>query len=157
MTALFSPDTSGAAETLIDLLSRQKSLYVDLSDLSRQQGGLIREGQTETLLTLLARRQGLVDELGTLAQRIAPYRTQIPEIAEAAPEGQRQLLRSLVADVQQLLEAIIAQDDQDRAQLAAARDAVRTESQRLTRTGTAMNAYRAARPPVASRLTDHQG
>lgn len=157
MTAILAHHAHGDAQTLIELLSRQKHLYQQLHSLSAQQAGLIEQSQTERLLSVLSQRQMLVDELSELARKISPYRSQIPAIAEAAPAVQRTVLRTLVAEVQELLQGIIEQDDKDRARLAAAKAGVQRDAGRVVRGGVALNAYRSAPGGVSPRFTDHQG
>lgn len=158
MTTQTLPPSAGEAAELIDLLTRQRGLYSELSALASQQADLIAQGQTEQLLSVLSKRQGLVEELGRINDQIGPYRGRIPEIAQALPEARRDELRGLVEQVQSLLKQIIERDEQDRRDLEAAKQQVGTQISQAVRGGAALNAYkqRPASTPGA-RFADHNG
>lgn len=153
-TTTFPP---GEAAELFELLGRQRDLYSELAGLSAQQSGLIADGEAEALLTVLSRRQSLVEQLGVINDQIGPYRGRVPQIAESLPGAQREALRSLVDQVQELLKSIIDQDDRDRAQLEAARTQVSDEATRAARAGVALGAYRQQPARPTARFADHAG
>lgn len=148
---------------LIDMLTRQRDLYRSLGGLSEKQQTIIAEGQTEQLLAVLSERQMIVDQLTQTNDAIAPLRGRMSEIAEAAPNDQREHLRGLVAEVQSLLESIIQRDEADRQTLESSKARVNQEIAKVNTAPAAINAYRAnayaktaVRPPAA-RFTDSRG
>ena len=141
-----SPSTS-EADQLLQLMSQQRDLYRSLHELSSQQQTVIAEGRTEDLLTLLSQRQRLVDQLTSINRQIAPLRDRMSEIAAAAPEALRQQLRSLVDEVQAMLQSIIDHDEQDRKALEASKAQVGKELAKVRTAPAAVNAYRASAGP----------
>lgn len=149
--------TSDEASLLIELLTQQRDLYLQLKSLSSQQAGLISQGQTEQLLEVLTHRQGLVESLNDINERLTPYRHRWASVARTLPEIRRTKLRNLVDEVQKLLGSIVEQDEADRRQLEAAQAQVGRELRQVTRAGNAVNAYRSPRPADPARFTDRQG
>ena len=147
---------SGAdAAALIEKLTQQRDLYVELMALGAEQAELIASGETERLLQVLARRQQHVARLGELNVELAAARQGVGELGP----GQRDQVNGLLAEVERLLEQIIAQDDRDRQQLASARDDVATQMRQATHAGKAVNAYAAgaAAGSAGARFTDGRG
>lgn len=140
-----SPDTTTQDECgqLIELLTAQRDLYRALDTLSGKQQDIIAHGQAEQLLGVLSERQVIVDQLTAINQNLAPLRSRMTEIADAAAEEKRQSLRSLVDQVQALLASIIARDDEDRQKLEASKAKVGKELSRVNTAPAAINAYRA--------------
>ncbi|MFP4144968.1 MAG: flagellar export chaperone FlgN [Phycisphaeraceae bacterium] len=147
------PDAAG----LIDKLSRQRDLYLQLKQLSDQQAGLIEEGQTEQLLSVLSQRQSLVDQLGGLTRQLAPLREAWPKLAGTLADDQRDRINGLLGEVELLLESIVQQDDRDRAKLSAAKQQVSSQLSQVSSAGQAVSAYQAAPKQQAPRFTDRQG
>ncbi|MEM8781681.1 MAG: flagellar export chaperone FlgN [Planctomycetota bacterium] len=146
------------ANTLVDLLTRQRDHYQQLKALSDQQQALVEAGQPERLLAVLGERQSHVEALTTLNEQLAPLRPRMSEVAESAPVDVRNTLRRLVDDVQELLETIIAQDEQDKQRLTQGREAVRQELGKISRTPAALSAYKHAAPQTRQpRFTDARG
>ena len=146
------------------MLTRQRDLYRSLDGLSEKQRVIIAEGQAEQLLAVLSERQMIVDQLTQTNDAIAPLRGRMSEIAEAAPEGQRDRLRGLVGEVQGLLESIIQRDEADRQTLETSKAKVGQELAKVNTAPAAINAYRAnayaktsAARPAAARFTDSRG
>ncbi len=145
------------AHTLVKLLTHQRDHYRQLKALSDRQQDLIHHGQAEQLLTVLGQRQGHVEALTTLNEQLAPLRPRMSQIAEDAQPEVRTHLRELVDDVQGLLEDIIQQDERDKSELSAGRDAVKQQLERTARTPAALSAYKVAAPSGAARFTDRRG
>lgn len=139
------PLSAGAPASLsrlIELLTEQRDLYQQLHELSARQQEIIAQGQTEQLLVVLAERQGLVDQLTTINKDIAPLRQRMGDLTAAAPEADKQRVRDLIDDVQNLLTTIIERDEADRRQLEASKAAVGAELRRTNTAPAAVNAYR---------------
>ena len=155
------------AQRLIDLVGQQRDLYRNLHQLSDQQQEVIAEGRTEALLELLSERQVIVDQLTAINRDIAPLRSRMSEIAQAAPESQRKQLRTLVDDVQAMLQSIIDRDEQDRKTLEASKAKVGQELARTRTAPAALHAYKTQRsagpgiplsaPAGTARFTDARG
>lgn len=160
MTAdLTSPLASrDEAGEVLGLLQKQRDLYRELKSHSDQQDELIATGATDRLLSLLAQRQKLIDGLGQVSASLAPYRSRIASIADQASGDMGNQMRSMVEEVRGLLESIIDQDEQDKAQLSAARDKVGGQIRQAAGVVAAAGAYgaqSAAQP--APRFTQSKG
>lgn len=134
----------GNIPALVALLQRQRSIYQQLRTLSDQQGPLVAEAMAEPLLSLLAQRQKLIDAALDLNAQLDPYRKRWAEIWADLPEVERGRIGGLVKEVQDLLAAIVQQDERDRAILQTAKAKIGEELQQVSRAGAAMSAYRAA-------------
>lgn len=160
-----APVQSGdEADQLIDMLTRQRDLYRSLDGLSGKQQQIVAEGQAEQLLSVLSERQVIVDQLTKINQDLSPLRGRMTEIADATTDAKRQSLRSLVDDVQSMLESIIQRDEEDRQTLEASKAQVGQELAKVKTAPAAINAYKAnayaktsALPPQAARFTDSRG
>ncbi len=159
-STLASPPGSNSGEqaTLVELLTQQRDHYRQLKTLSDEQQQLVAAGQPEQLLAVLGQRQRHVEALTTLNEQLAPLRPRMSEVAEASPASVRDQLRGLVDEVQDLLEAIIHQDEQDKQRLTQGRDAIKTQLAKVARTPAALSAYKTASPAKGTpRFTDRRG
>ena len=152
------------AEQLVQLLTQQRDLYASLSQLSEQQQGIVAQGKTDELLTVLSERQIIVDRLTQINAEIAPLRGRMSQVTAEAPEATRQTIRSLVADVQTMLQSIIQRDEQDRRQLEESKAQVGRQLSKVRAAPTAIHAYktnayasRASASGSAARFTDSRG
>lgn len=132
------------AGEVLGLLQQQRDLYRELKSHSDQQDALIASGATDRLLSLLAQRQKLIDGLGQVSASLAPYRSRIASIADQAAGDMGDQMRAMVEEVRGLLESIIDQDEQGKAQLSAARDKVGGEIRRAAGAVAAAGAYGAS-------------
>lgn len=132
----------GEADHLIETLTRQRDLYRALDGLSTKQQTLIADGHPEQILGVLSERQAIVDQLGELSRELAPLRPRITEIAEAAPDAKRTTLRSLVDEVQTLLQTIIERDDADHQRLETSKNKVGQQLAKIQTAPRAIDAYR---------------
>lgn len=146
------------AGEVLALLEQQRDLYRELKSHSDQQDQLIANGATDRLLSLLAQRQKLIDGLGQVSASLAPYRSRIASIADQAAGDVGDQMRSLVEEVRGLLETIIDQDEQGKAQLSAARDKVGGQIRQAAGAVAAAGAYGApASAPQGPRFTQSKG
>ena len=145
------------AHRLRSLLERQRDEYVQLKALAEMQGELIARRDAGALMTLLGRRQRHVDELTGLNLQLDPLRPRLGDIAAAGGSGEREAIRSLVEEVQGLLEEILAIDEAGQTELSAGRDAVKAQLNAAARTPAAMNAYKRPAAVGGARFTDRRG
>lgn len=135
---------TSTSQTFIDLLVQQKELYVKLKTLSDQQRQLVQDQDAVQLLGVLGARKVLVEQLTLLGQEIAPIRQEWQAMQADLQSDQRDQINQLIDETQELLSGIISADEQDRAQLAAARDTKGAELGKFTKNTAARNAYAAA-------------
>lgn len=142
--------------SLVALLKKQQAIYQQLRQLSDQQATLIDQGQPEPLLALLGQRQKLIDDAAGLNTQLDPYRRGWTSLWAGLGDADRQTIGNLVRDVQDLLGAIVQQDERDRQALQEAKGRVGAEMQKLSRGAGAVNAYRSV-PTGLNRFTNKQG
>ena len=109
--------------------------------LSDQQKQVVADQDAQQLLGLLGARKILVDQLTQLSEQITPIRQQWQKLKDTLQTDHRSQINQLIDDTQDLLTSIIASDEQDRQELAAARDSKSVELGKFTKTSTASNAY----------------
>ncbi len=149
-------DEALSPQQMLPLLQQQRDGYVQLLEMGKRQTQLIQDGQPEQLLTLLSQRQKLIDDLARLGKRVALVQERWRQISDQLDGAQTQQVRSLVAEVGQLLSQIISQDEQDRVQLEAAHKKTAQQLNRTAAAPRALNAYKAA-VPLVPRFTDRNG
>ena len=98
---------------LLELLADQERLAIRLTELSRRQAELVREGRNEELLSLLARRQSVLDAF--LAAQSA-FAQQLQQLG--AGEGERTAIHGAIERIETRLEHVLQSDDRHRETLA---------------------------------------
>ncbi len=112
------------SQVLMDILTRQHELYQQLSALAAKQSELVRSGDTNTLMSVLGARQNILEQLSPLDQQLQPYRATWDENLSAMTPDNRAKAQKLMAEVQQMLAAILKQDEEDRQSLMAQKEDV---------------------------------
>ncbi|MBI1369502.1 MAG: hypothetical protein GC162_12720 [Planctomycetes bacterium] len=155
MTVSTQPDW---ALELISLLEQQQRIYEQLTDLSRKQTQLVSTGDAEPLLTVLGQRQQLIDQLTRLNSRVEPYKQDWPALWAQLDRMTQARVQQLISTVQSLLDAIVEQDEKDRAALSAQRMQIVGDIQQVRRGSAVNRAYGApAVRPEMNRYTDYKG
>lgn len=108
-----------AASEIAALLSTQRDLYLQLSQLTEQQRGLITGDEPEQLLTLLAQRQQIIDQLQAVSARLRPYQANWRQVRGRLGEDESRQIDGLVGEINALLADIMKQDETDTALLSA--------------------------------------
>lgn len=148
---------------LLDLVLRQRDLYQTLGSLSEQQQRFIEAGDSAKLLMVLSRRQTILDDLRVVAESLRPFRESWDDVRASLEQGDRDRLRSLLDETDELMRSIMARDRADGDLLQQARGRVSKQLGRNSMATQAARAYQGTsqRPPVnlpsSSRFTDKQG
>lgn len=111
--------TTATPEEFCETLESQQAGYERLEELAREQGDLIRAGNTEQLLTVLQRRQLYVDRIAEQEGRLQEVKRNWPESAADWPQGLRLRAETRIAEIKRLLEQITACDRRDMQTLQA--------------------------------------
>lgn len=139
-------------------LTEQLQLYQSLLALTQQQGEIVASEDADALLSLLNDRQRLIDRLTEINQHMAQHKERWAGEHGSLPPAQQQVIRSLVDQVQNLLEQIVTLDDHDRKQMMDRRDQVARQLGNVSKGISVNRAYgmisKAYQEP---RFTDHQG
>ncbi|MEM6551929.1 MAG: flagellar export chaperone FlgN [Planctomycetota bacterium] len=143
-------------QALTALVTEQRDQYTALKSLADQQQALIEQGQAEQLLSVISKRQSVIDRLGDLSRQIDPHRAALTQLVESTHDQTNAALRTLVREVQDLLQSIIQQDQRDTQQLQAARDQVATTI-KTTNTSRAVHAAYQRQQANTNRFTNKQG
>lgn len=143
------------ADRLIDLLSRQRELYLGLRGLSDRQGTMITGDQPELLLNILRDRQQYVTALADNNRQMAPYRQNWSEVYAGLPEPLRERASALLEEINGMLSIILETDRRDSALLSARKQTVSRSLQGLADGRSANEAY--AKQAGPSRAADVTG
>lgn len=131
----------GIAGALLALLERQHALYAQLRELSGRQRGLIGGERPERLVEILQARQALVLALARLNEELAPYRRDWDMHYQALSPADRARAGGLLESIQALLQGILKSDQEDCALLAARKQVVANDLNRLVGASAAHSAY----------------
>lgn len=115
--------STDAAE-VIELLQAQVALYEKLKELAERQRLLISHGQSEALLEILGERQRLVDGLSEINRTMSSVRKDWESIKSRMTQQQRTEAETLVQQVGESLQEIMASDEADSRALNSRRDQV---------------------------------
>lgn len=143
-------------QPLISLLEHQQSLVSDLSALAQQQATLISTGRTEQLMELLGRRQAVIDQFTATQAQLTELTSDLDARLKSVTEGQRDYIRSLIAEIGDQLAAVMKRDAADQDSLRGGRDQVKEELAILGTARTARAAYGGPRNS-APRMADRRG
>ena len=133
-----SENTDGSGNRLVTVLTQQREVYQLLGELAEQQGALIAANDADGLLKLLSARQQLVDCLGLLNEELIPMRQRWDEVLADMSDGDRQQVKSLVLEVNELLQSILKRDARDSEELSTRKGDVESE---LSRAATGRKAH----------------
>ena len=146
------------ADNLIDMLIRQQKLYGQLQELSQKQSSLVDGNDPETLLKILAARQRVLDQLTVIDREMEPIRADWQAIYDRLAPQQRQEVRRLVSQIQEILGEVLARDARDTEELSRCQQQV-AGKMRNASTGQRVNkAYAGQNVAPQSRYLDmHSG
>ncbi len=140
-------DSFRQATEIVGLLSRQLSLYDQLTSLATKQRKLVSAEDTRPLLKVLAQRQRLTIELEALNARMAPLRESWPTVREGLDAQDRTMADDLISKVNSRLKTLLDGDAED----------VELLQLRKQRVGTEMGTVRNRRKAVAAYQTAGNG
>ena len=141
-------ENSGSVRALlVRVLSSQKSLYVQILSLARQQSQYVATGQSEELMSVLAARSRLIEQVSPLDRQLQPFKGRWQEVLDGLPPGDREEVGALLKQVQQLLSDILLQDERDKESLIRQKTDVGLEIRR-TVNGAALNRAYGMKPKV---------
>ncbi|NOX58262.1 MAG: hypothetical protein GXP29_05310 [Planctomycetes bacterium] len=132
------------ATEMVGLLSRQLSLYDQLTALADKQRGLISAEDTRPLLKLLAQRQRLTIELEALNKRMEPVRIAWPKVRDGLEPQDRAMTEDLIAKVNKRLKGLLEGDAEDVELLKIRKQRVGTELGGVRNRRKAVAAYQSA-------------
>lgn len=126
---------------VVELLDRQRSLFRELDELSRQQSRLVEAGQAEPLLVVLAQKQRVIEDVEDVNRGLSVFTSDWGARVAALPERSRVLLRTRTDELETLAKAVHARDEHDRSALEAQSRVVSNELATMARTRGAAAAY----------------
>jgi hypothetical protein len=158
MTVKTQESPSQQVIALLGLLAEQRDLYSQLKSLSGQQAQCIREGSTEELLALLSQRQAVIDSLSRSNIQVAPYRERWPSILGFVDPAQRERVRVILDEIEQMLNDVVAQDECDRDELKGVQNQIGSQMSKVDQASRAARAYGVpTSSPQLPTFTDRQG
>ncbi len=115
MTVVEAADAGGR---LVDLLTQQRGLYMQLRELAMKQTSLVDGNDPETLLKVLASRQRIIDKLTAIDREFRPIRANWREVSSALDGPRRHQVQTLIDQVQEILSEILTRDASDSQKLS---------------------------------------
>jgi hypothetical protein len=143
-------DPSTIASQVLALLREQKRGYQELQELAEQQRSLIRAEQPEELLNLLARRQRLIETIARTHRQLVPCQKDWEGVKALLPQRCRDEIQSLLAEIQALLNVVLARDQEDCQELSARKQHVAGQLTAAVRGRAANQAYTPNQAPKTS-------
>ncbi len=132
------------ATEIVGLLSRQLSLYDQLTSLAEKQRKLVAAEDTRPLMKVLAQRQRLTIELEALNARMAPLRDTWPTVREGLDAQDRAMADELISKVNTRLKTLLDGDAADVEMLQLRKQRVGTELGTVRNRRKAVAAYQGA-------------
>ena len=136
-----------STKQLAEKIDQKHDLLVQLHQLGRQQGHLIRAEDINNLLVLLSAKQTLLNQLQTVEQQLEPYRHQDPETRQWATPAERQRCADIAQQCEALLSEIVRIERQSEEEMERRRDVA---ASRLEEAGSAAEARKAYMQPSQS-------
>jgi Na+/phosphate symporter len=141
MTEITMQQATEMGSAMLKLLQRQHLFFQELRKLSESQRTLITAEQSEDLLSVLGKRQKLVLAIGELHQESSVYREKWPDFKDLLPNELREMIGKLLDELQQMLNAIIEQDQEDCQKLSAGKEQVGSALQQINQARTTRASY----------------
>lgn len=136
------PADAGAwGRCVVDLLGRQRDLYIQLDGLSAQQASLVAAEDADGLLGLLGERERVMERVLEVNARLEPYRRRWGDVVERLDEAQRAAVGALVGELEALTRRIAERDEADRRAMEESRRAIGAELGSMGRQRAAVRAY----------------
>lgn len=143
-------------QSLLEVLMAQREMLDRLVTLAQSQGALIADGHTDRLLELLAQRQGIIDEFTASQHLLSELTRRLDHCVDATNANDRARVHTLITEISERLNHIMARDEQDQALLRSSRDHVKRELHSIGTARQATGAYRTVQPPT-TRFADQRG
>lgn len=139
---------------LIELLTQQRLLYRQLSELAQKQTSLVDGSNPEMLLRVLAARQRIIDRLSNIDRQLRPIREEWQQIASTLPPDQREQVQNLVEEVKNILGDILVRDKKDTQVLSGQQQKVAGQIKSAAAGKRVHQAYGQQNAPGQSRFLD---
>jgi hypothetical protein len=140
---------------LIELLTRQRDLFVQLIDLAGRQRELIEAARTDELLSLLGQRGQLVSHLQSLAADVEPYRRQWDSFLASLADAPRLAIGRLLDELRGHQQTMATIDARDSDLLRQGQRQLITQAGQIQHASGALRAY-GSRAAGALHRTDRQ-
>ena len=136
-----------STELLAELIDRKHQVLVQLRDVGRRQAEIARSGDTSALLKLLAAKQYLIAALQQVERETAPFHAEDPDQRVWRRPEDRAHSAQRAAECNELLAEVIALEKDSAEQMAARRQDVAAQLQRVHEAKHVRSAYEAQRRP----------
>ncbi len=143
-------------DSLIELLLRQEKVVGKLLGLAKYQGQLIESKSTDPLLGLLSQRQKLIDEFTLMQGELTRLTEGREEQLRDLDSQTRERIQSLIDEIGDTLNRVMAKDDEDRRTLEGVKGQVQEELASTGAVQKARSAYRGS-SVAESQFADQQG
>jgi len=127
--------------TFSELIRIEEEMLKRLLLVSQRQLELVQDGNVTALIEYLGQRQRLWNEFETIEQQLEPHKKIPPEQRVWKNPEERQRTEAAVNRCKELLEQIMATDEESLAQTAAQKAEVEEQLAKVQRSGRAATAY----------------
>jgi hypothetical protein len=100
--------TAAEGATLLDGLQREAALYRSLIDVSGEELRLVKGAELEQATVLLAKKQQVLEEIGAIEKTVKPLKERWSAIRATLPGETQSKFSSVLKDLSDLLEKLIA-------------------------------------------------
>ena len=147
------------AQGLLDKLSREQEIYVNLRELSKRQMEIIdADGDVEKLLEVLARKQVLINEIEDIERELVRFKKEWPDSRAALDGNIRALVEERVRQLRAVLAELMEIENQAQERLLNRSQAVAEDIRRVAKGRQAHRAYAEGhRPPAGPAVIDNEG
>src|SRR5438046_6840183 len=115
MQAVSNPTGLPQGDRIIELLTRQATIYEQLRELCMRQRGLIQTDHAENLLEILRDRQILMNELRHIQTELSPLRGRWETACNGLSPADHELVGALLERSRIDVKAILESDNEDTA------------------------------------------
>lgn len=142
------------AERLREGLRRERQVYLDLAELSRQQEQIINSGLTEQILDLAHAKADKLDRIAVIEGELAELKPQWHDVRERIDEGLRAEVEEELDQIQTVLRQLIELEARGQANVEANQRETAEKLRQVDGGRRLHQAYRTAKPPPKSRFLD---
>jgi hypothetical protein len=128
---------------LASLISQRRQCLAQLRDLGLRQAQLIAMGDMQSLVRLVGAKQQLIVALQSLETRLAPFHDEDPDSRHWESPEARAACASDAAACRELIQEVMAMEQDGERQMTARRDAVAAQLRSAAAGGRVREAYQA--------------
>ena len=139
----------------LEALQAERDIYARVLELSRRQRELAGAGQAGELLAVLADKQKLTDEAARVSEASREFKADWVGKTAGLPAARREHGERLIAEIREILEQVIAEEDACQKIAGAQREGTMEQMLRVQKARRAARAY-GQKPPQDPRFKNEK-